>query len=327
MMNNMDTGKTCTRKSVSYRLKHDKYDFHSSLFPSMLIEDLHSAIMPFRGGLKHPKFSIELIPSSKEVEKLITVGLPTEYGRSWNMTDAVCHFIDEAANYLAYYGKAYYEIVYNYSDGSKKEIESFTVEDIPYYCIRNTFGFYWQLLPLEFLKYRKTNMKMFIWLPKENIVFLSMPKELGGIKKYKGLLKQLKWLSDCNIPEFVMDDMAIQKQQKGYEFSIYENSHDIYLANITKNMGWTARGLFNKHSLEYYFFYRHLMFDKTRAILREYILRNLNDILKKTGKKMNFEAKIKINGIPSSQDYDNYIKQLMEGSLKFSEVVKLSSVL
>ncbi len=41
---------------------------------------------------------------------------------------------------------------------------------------------------------------------------------------------------------------------------------------------------------------------------------------------MEFKARIKLEGIPSHEDYDSYIKQLIDGSLQFSDAVKLMRI-
>jgi hypothetical protein len=167
------------------------------------------------------------------------------------------------------------------------------------------------------------NLKRFIWLTPENILALCIPRELGGIKKFRKLLSKLRWLSKCTIPEFAMKDMAAQQQTKGYEFSIYRENQETLLARMTSQLGWGARGAFNERALEFYQIHRYLKFEKTKAILREYVLSKLNHSLEKVGRVLGFNAKIKLEGIPSSHDYDNYITKLIGGSLQFSEAVKL----
>ncbi len=169
-------------------------------------------------------------------------------------------------------------------------------------------------------------MKRFIRLSKKYILVLSIPKAIGGAKKYKKLLTELQWLSKCTIPKFVTEDMFVQQEIKGYDFSTYRENQEIFLAKITKHLGWTARGTFSERSFEFYQIYRYLIFGRTKAILREYVLNNLNKSLKIIGNKMEFKARIKLEGIPSHEDYDSYIKQLLNGSLQFSEAEKLMRI-
>ena len=325
---NLYNEKPNTRKSIRYYVpdKTPKRDLHTSLYAHMFIEDLHLGIMPIGGRSENPNFAVKIDPPSKEVEELIRLGLHTHHGEPKNITEAICDFIDEAAHILAYYGKAYYEIIYFYADKSKNRIESFIIERIPNDNIKDTFGFYWQFIPKKFLEDREENLKRFIYLPKQNILVLSIPKVLGGIRKFRKLLSELQWLSTSTIPEFGMKDMSVHQQTKGYDFSIYRENQETFLAKITRHLGWTARGTFSERSLEFYQIYRYLKFEKTKAILREYILRKLNESLKIIGNKIGFKAKLQLEGIPSHRDYDHYIKKLIDGSLQFSEAVKLMRV-
>jgi len=322
------TQKPNTRKSVRYYLTHKRpsRDLHASLYADMFIEDLHLGVMPIGGRSENPNFAVKVEPPSKEVEELIRLGLHTHHGEPHNITGAICDFIDEAVHILAYYGKAYYEIIYFYDNGNKNNIEGFKIERIHNDNIKDTFGFYWQFLPKKILKDREQYLKRFIWLPKKDLLVLSIPKALGGIRKFRRLLSELQWLSKCIIPEFAMKDMAVQKQTKGYDFSRYRENQEIFLAKITRHLGWTARGTFTERSLEFYQIYRYLKFEKSKAILREYVLNRLNESLEIVGNKMGFKARLQIEGIPSHRDYDNYIKKLIDGSLQFSEAVKLMRV-
>ena len=317
-----------TRKSVRYFLnkKDSERDLYSSLYGFMFIQDIHLNVMPIGGRSENINFAVNIDPPSKEVEDLIRLGLCAHHGESWNLTKVVCKFIDEAIHTLACYGKTYYEIIYFYTDESKNNIKSFMIEGIPNTNIRDTFGFYWQYVPKNIIEPEEEILKRFIWLPKKDLLVLSIPKVVGGVKKYKKLLTELQWLSKCTIPEFVMEDMSVQQEIKGYDFSTYRENQEIFLAKITRHLGWTARDTFSKRSFEFYQIYRYLKFERTKAILREYVLGSLNESLKTIGNKMKFKARIKIEGIPSHEDYDNYMKQLLDGSLQFSEAVKLMRI-
>jgi len=317
-----------TRKSVRYFItdKSSNRDLNISLYVHMFIEDMHLSVMPIGGRSKNINFAVNIDPPSKEVENLIRLGLCTHHGESWNLTKIVCKFIDEAIHMLAYYGKTYYEIIYFYTDESKNNMKNFMIERIPNNNIRDTFGFYWQYVPKNIIEPEEEILKRFIWLPKKDLLVLSIPKAIGGVKKYKKLLTELHWLSKCTIPEFVREDMSVQQEIKGYDFSIYRENQEIFLAKITKHLGWTARGTFSERSFEFYQIYRYLKFERTKAILREYVLDNLNKSLKIIGNKMGFKARIKLEGIRSHEDYDSYTKQLIDGSLQFSDAVKLMRI-
>ncbi|MDR4496427.1 MAG: hypothetical protein MRK02_00625 [Candidatus Scalindua sp.] len=169
-------------------------------------------------------------------------------------------------------------------------------------------------------------LERLVWLPKNALLFLSIPITFGGVKKFKKLLANLQWISKYSYPEFATKDMAQQKQTKGYDFLTYRRNQNVFLAQITKHLGWTARSTLDDEILEFYQIYKLLKFEKSRAILREYILHELNKTLKIIGKKIGFYAQIKLEGIPLSQDFDEYQTQLRKGSLPFSKAVELMRI-
>jgi hypothetical protein len=292
----------------------------------MLTEDLHLGIMPIGGRSKNPQFQVAIEPADSKVEKLIIDGLPTHHGQPYNLSEAVSDFIEEAAQILAYYGKAYYEIVYYYENKDTKQPISFTLDSISNYNIHGLFGFFWQFLPKKSMQYDEEKTSRFIWLPRNRIVQLKLPDVIGGPRTQKLVLKNLAWLSKETIPKFAMDDMAKQQQQPGYDFMTYRRNRDVYLGKITKHIGWPVRSLLNDQASEFYQLHRYLKFEKTKAILREDILSKLNDVLKIIGEKIGFKAEIKITGLPSPTDFDAYIERLSTGELKFAEIVNIMKV-
>lgn len=313
-----------SRKSINYYIQNrNNSDLETSFYAYMLVEDLHLGIMPIIRRAENSSFKVELNPPSEEIENLIKLSLHTHHTEPWDIEEALCDFIDEAAQIIAYYGKAYYEIVYFYTNNKKSKIESFNIERIHNDNIKDMFGIYWQFIPKTILKERKELQKRLKFLPREDLLVLSIPKTLGGIKNYRNLINKLKWAENV-IPEFAIKDMEMQKQEKGYDFLIYEENQENFVAKITSILGWPARLKFSNRSLEFYQLYRYLKFEKSKAILREYILKKINECLLAIGKKIGFKTEVIMTGIPFSKDYDNYIKQLLEGSLQFNDVIRIT---
>lgn len=317
-------GKPSTRKSVRYYAPDGSgRAFQPSLYTHMFVEDLHLAIMPIGGRSENADFAVKLESESKEAEMLVSRALPSHFGREFDLTRAVCHFMDEAVNIIAYYGKAYYEIVYYYGDSSREKIEGFELENIMNRSVISPFGFPMQILPGRVVDERTGIARPIILLPKKEMMILSFPRQLGGPSGYRRLLSQLQWLSGSVVPDFAREDMARQKQTKGYDFSVYKRNQSAFLAGITKHLGWTARQLFNEESLEFYQIYRILKFEKSRAILREYVLNQLNRSLHLIGRRIGFKDRIRLEGIPRSEDYDEYMEQLLAGELSFHDAIKI----
>lgn len=320
-------GKPSTRKSIRYfNPERGRRAFQPSLYTHMLVEDLHLGVMPIGGRSDNPDFVVKLVPPSEEVAKLVREALPSSLGREPDLTRAVCHFIDEAANIIAYFGKAFYEIVYYFSDNSRENIEGFEFERIMNPSVFSLFGIHMQVVPREIRNHRSDLASPIVVLPRGETLVVSFPGQLGGASRYRKLLSQLQWFGRSVVPDFAAQDMARQKQTSGYDFSVYKRNQSVLLASITKHLGWTARQLFNEESLEFYQIYRILEFHKCKAILREHILNQINRSLHLVGKRIGFKARIEVEGIPQSKDYDEHIEQLLSGELSFSDALKTTRI-
>ena len=311
-----------SRKSIHYfTSEHGKErDLLTSFYGHMLSEDIHLGIMPIGGRTKNKLFKVMLKPQNAEIEDLIKNSLPTHYGDPYDLKEAICDFIDEAAGLLAYYGVAYYEIVY-YTASEKPT--RFELQHISSDNIKDMFSFYWQYVPRVALKYMEEG-KRFIWLPRKRIVKIKFPNIIGGSNMQRKLIYNLAWLSECSVtPKFARDDMKKQKQQKDYDFMVYHKNENIFLAKITQHLGWPARSLINDCASEIYELYRHLKFEKTKAIIRQAILDSLNKTLVNIGKEIGFNALIEISGIPSASDFDTYINKLLSGDMPFAKVAEV----
>lgn len=220
---------------------------------------------------------------------------------------------------LSYVGHAYYEIIY-VCDNSQPKPVSFFLEDIPPSSIYKLINNYVQIVPKDATEYSKS--KRLIKIPARNIIAISMPKELGGARKFAKLLKQMNLLSKLP-PDFSLEEMAFSTKKIGFDFLEWQNRIEITKAKTTRIYGWNARSLWNEKCLEFYIFHRHLVFQRSQAILRKCTLDAMNEILKRAGWEMGFNAKLIMNGLPGVQDLDKMIADLHSGELPFEEAAKV----
>lgn len=318
-----------SQKSRHYYNPHDsgpdtKY---TSMYSHMLIEDIHLGIMPIGWQPDRFKFECRVEPTSPSVEELLKAGFPTHHGDPRYVTEAICDFVDQTTHILICYGKAFYEIVYTYSDEDKTKIDGFRFNHVYNSNIHSWFGLYWQCIPKaarDRLVDDDEDKKRFIWLPPKHMFVLSFPRQLGGAHRLRKTIDQLAWVSKETIPKFSMKDMELQKQQPGYEFSLYRENQDIFVMKLTKGLGWPARSLSSEKLLEFYQLYRYLRFERAKAILREHIINELNRTLIQVGKKVGFSAKIILDNCYTAKDVEGFISQLIEGKLQFSEILNVT---
>jgi len=331
------TSQKSTRFYVNKKKKAE--GFHSSLYTHMLTEDLRLGIMPIGWQPKRFNFECELKPKSTDVEKLIREGLPTHHGVPHYFTEAICDFVEEATHIVACYGRALYEIIYVFNNKRRDKVKGFQLTNIPNHSIKSFLGFYWQYIPKEAMEYRarerralqqdeeiEARDKRMVWLPRQCIFALDFPKQLGGTSQLRRMMCDLGWAGQETVPKFYMKDMELQKQQQGYDFSVYRDNQDIFVLKLTKQLGWTARSLSSEKLLEFYTFYRYLKFARTQAILREYIIEKLNNLLIKTGKEIGFNNRIVLKNCISSEELTAGIEKLLKGQLEFTEILNLAKL-
>lgn len=123
-----------------------------------------------------------------------------------------------------------------------------------------------------------------------------------------------------------MEDMGNQIKSSGFEFLVNRQTEEQCLGKATKYIGWNARGTMDDVSLEYYRVYRHLKFEKSKAIIREHIICCVNEALSSIGKKLGFDAQLRVSGLLEPKDYDKYIDQISTGSLQLTDVHKLTNI-
>jgi len=300
---------------------------YTAMYSHMLIEDMHLGIMPIGWQPDRFKFECRVEPTSPSVEELLKAGFPTHNGDPRYVTEAICDFVDQATHILTSYGKAFYEIVYTYLDEDKTKINGFKFNHIYNSNIYSWFGLCWQYIPKaardQFVDDGE-DKKRFIWLPPNDMFVLSFPRQLGGVRGLRKTIDQLAWVSKETIPKFSMKDMELQKQQPGYEFSLYRENQDIFVMKLTKDLGWPGRSLSSEKLLEFYQLYRYLRFERAKAILREHIINELNRALIHVGKKVGFSSRIILNNCYSVKDIEGFIFQLIEGKLQFTEILKIT---
>lgn len=307
---------------------------YSSLYAKMLIDDLHLGVMPIRSFSSNLDFKVELTPYSEEFEKMIISALPLWQRGSDNLLDTLCTFIDEAVHTMVLNGKVVYEKVMSESDDSSSH-KLFQLFQISNDNIHTFLGHSWQFIPRsvinELQEYSKifpedVPSQRFIYLPKDCIHIIQFPKILGGPWRHLKTLDELIKLSDYSITKFGLG-LDGKKPIPGFDFNIYRRRVDTRVARSTNHLGWSCRTLLSERWTEYYLVYRYLTFAKSKAILREHVLNEINKILETVEDWIGVKLEIKIHGLPPSQDFDSYIEKLSNGKLQFKEVFDFCSLL
>lgn len=267
----------------------DSHDSEMGLYPHMFSEDVHNSVLPISQHYsKRKNYSILLDPPDKNIEELLIKIFVSQDGyEPTNLTEAIGEFILDTAGLLAYWGSVYYEIIPAFetekNDNSDPTKIPFRLIRIPGRVMK-LLRSYLQIIPKKYLAEGKWP---FVFIPSQSIWDLSVPQVLGGRKKHSQMMKSLRFAS-LTIPEFVNNQMTNQvdknefKQNLGlpeFSFSEFHQIQKLAIASESALWGWPIRFSLADETLEFYQVFRQVKFAQTMAILREYILTRLNDLI------------------------------------------------
>jgi hypothetical protein len=209
--------------------------------------------------------------------------------------------------------RATYEIAY-LEDSKTNKLVGFILFYINEQQIRKKHGQLFQIVPPAVANER--NVSESITLPHEDLIIFSLPSALQ--KTMRLVRENLSMLSHSQMSSVFME---ANKAGIPYDYKVHENSRQIALLKTCKLIGWTARGMLNERILSSYLIYLQLNFQKFKIQLREILLTALNDGLNRAGKKIGFQAKIEISGLPTIEEVDEAIWKLSSGKKPFTEIL------
>jgi hypothetical protein len=154
-------------------------------------------------------------------------------------------------------------------------------------------------------------------LEKSAVWQIDMPQELGGVRGFRRILKELSAWSALG-PKFYQEDLQKGQLPRELVFGDYRRAHQIELFRATRSWGWNGRDWSLDYITEYYQFYRHLTYKWAQAILREHIVRQLNSLFRRLG----ISAQIVMDGLSSPRDILKVREQMQAGVLDFAGATK-----
>jgi hypothetical protein len=315
-----------SRKSVQYYPEMDdeastdaqeRSAFFESLQSHMLIEDIDAQVIPYVRLSEKEPFTVELVPASEEVEALVADAL-TSRDRGWRdeLASSLADFVRECTQSVITAGEAVYEIVYSWNPSDQKVV-TFHLEPIRAFTVKCRAGKYYQEIPEKTAE--RLGISKSISLPADSILIFRLPRELR--KSVERTLQTLVVLSKKIMPEFAMN-FAEAASKFHYDSSNQLYVQKLALADAGKAIGWNARGLAADGMLEFYSLKRLLCFEQFKIVVRDSIIDTLNEGLKLAGRRMGFEAQIRLHGLPELSDVERAKSELESGSKAFGEVLK-----
>jgi hypothetical protein len=95
----------------------------------------------------------------------------------------------------------------------------------------------------------------------------------------------------------------------------YVRNSEIYYDRITQTWGWNRRDWTQERSTEFFNFYRTITFRWAQAVLREHIIKEINDLLV----RLNIGSMIVISGLPTSDEILEIRKEMLDGRISFGK--------
>jgi hypothetical protein len=314
-----------TRKSVSYHGGWVRTGYsYNSHYVHMLVEDIATGIMPTsRTGSSG--LEITLNTPSERATELLSAGLrgePPRMGR--DLDDALYWFMDESARRVAFFGEALYEIVFLGATARPHSFTHFALAAIPNNSVISALGSRWQFVPRRVRTEGARTPRMFSRLNPEDLLVITMPRQLGGKRGIRAMLTQLSNLG-TGVPEFHLREMPEHDEHIKFDLKAFTRIRNRMAGKSTSRVSWDARWLLlNERPItNFCLAHRRLRFEKSRAILRQTIVESLNDALQRVGRQLNIDLQFRLQGLPSPKDYDNWIQQFAEGRLGIAEVYDL----
>lgn len=284
-----------------------------SLIIHMFKEDIYQGIMPIGGRTtNHPKFSIHFEGVNGDFNKVMNLWNLETRNTSNHVTETICDIVESTAARLVQSGRAYYEIV------RKRDTKEYYLTPFTYKRLFKIFPYYIQLVSIE--KY--SIKKWFVVLHKSVVWKVDIPSVLGGPDGFKRTLKNLQRFDDLG-PNFWRDELFSNQLGNYFNFNEYMNRYDLYIQHVTRQWGWNKRDCTTQNKTEYYVVHQFITMAWAKAVLREHIVSEINLLIKRLG----WDCRIVISGIPSSNDLRSLREKLNEGKVSFDEVINVSSLL
>jgi len=281
----------------------------------MFIQGVKLMIMPFPGHSKEP-FDVSLSPSNEKAAKLMHYALDSRSSRR-DLASAVCKFIRECVGTILYCGRSLYELVY-FTDPAVEKVVAFELSNIPPPAVVRTRRGVYEYVPLDVARQFKVPER--IILDPDRVVEFKPPN--GFRHELPRIMKDLASISSLIVPDFMLTIPPDPLSRSPFDVQAHFSMRELAVAATTRKTGWSARGVFSKQMLEYYSLHLFLRSQEFKIELRNPVLDTLNEVLRRAGRVIGFDAQIVVSGLPTLEDVRTAQANLAAGSTPFSEIVE-----
>lgn len=230
--------------------------------------------------------------------------------RLYSGRDSVLTAVSKVVFYLAFSGRALFEIVRN-AEGHVADLYPFPLNGtwlLGGNCI--------QIAPASAVEPGESR---YVVLRSADLWLIDMPRELGGYRGYRNLLANLSSWPSLG-PKFYHEDMQAGRWPKDFVIRDYRRAYELNRYRLTREWGWSGRDWHPEYITEYYQFYRLLTFRWASEVLRRHVVEQLNILFRRLG----IASSIRISGLPTPEFILEARGQMERGEIDFAEANKIT---
>jgi len=229
----------------------------------------------------------------------------------YHRRDSVLKAVSKVVSYLAYSGRALFEIVRD-ADGQVADLSQFPLHGTWLVC-----GNCMQVAPAGAVN---TAESRYVFLRRADLWRIDMPRELGGYDGHRKLLANLsRWPSLG--PKFYRKDMEVGHWPKDFVIKDYRRAYEMNRYRLTRKWGWSGRDWHPEYITEYYQFYRLLTFRWATEVLRRHVIEEFNILFRRLG----IASSIRVSGLPSPEFILDARSRMQRGEIDFAEASKITA--
>jgi hypothetical protein len=271
--------------------------------------------VPYSLNRTDSPIKLQVEPSDGEEAERIAIA----FGRHDYVDRAVSEFIRECIPAALLFGEDSYEIAYELEANAEGKRQFYFLRIPPMSLDHSGDKMPVQRVPERIAAVLGGQRR--IQIARSHLMIIEAP---AGVRNYlPGVFERLHFLSDSILPPFVMEDLEDGKIDGPFDTTLYSRTHKLALAEATREVGWTGGSIFGlggQHVLENYWWQRELKFKRFTTELRERIVSELNDGLKRAGKVSGFQSQIQLLGFPTLAELDATMGHLQAGDRPLGEI-------
>ena len=296
----------------------------------MLEQDVALQLLPVSGEIRRTDEPCARLLSRsqdapREVQEFVIAGLS---GERDSLASAVAEHVNQTAAAVVAHGRAVYEVAYYKQNG--KPVGFVLLYLLPQYLVSRRGSLRQEIphgtrIPSDALGEEPREItERERPLSADRLLIADWPPGYADGQQH---VKNLRWLGRKQYPEFLIPKPGVPDASRvPYDFERFRAVQDRALAATTRFIGWNARGLFDRLQTGYYYAARHLRFERFKIALRDHLLAKLNDVLKRTGRDLGFDAQLQLQGLPGPADVDKAEQELAEGGASLKDIIERFSV-